>query len=164
MLRASQPQLSDFERVESWKVIVNALKVEKVSTPARAIVTPYGQFLHTFQARRFVPVLLLVLCISVGGTAAVADTAKPGDLLFPVERLTEQVRLSLATETQAEALRSQFAHERLDELETILDEEAIVPGSPRTLALHEAGYDGVATMQAKNAAFAPEAEIGRAHV
>ena len=60
--------------------------------------------------------ILLGLSV-VGGTAFASTSSKPGDLLFPVKKATEQVRLSLAGSDEAKAqLQSQFAQERVTEL------------------------------------------------
>jgi len=69
--------------------------------------------------------LVLVFLLGVTGTVAAAGSAKPGDLLFPIDRATEEVQLALASGTQKEALQNQFIAERFTELQEIVDEETV---------------------------------------
>lgn len=52
-----------------------------------------------------------------GGTAFASTSAKPGDILYPVKRVTEKVQLSVTVSEQSKAqLQAKFAEERLKEL------------------------------------------------
>ncbi len=52
-----------------------------------------------------------------GGTALASTSAKPGDLLYPVKRITEKVQMSVTASEQSKAqLQAKFAEERLKEL------------------------------------------------
>jgi outer membrane biosynthesis protein TonB len=59
------------------------------------------------------------------GTALAADNAKPGDMLFPVDRAIENVQLSLASENNKDALKVKFALERVTEVKDILKEVSV---------------------------------------
>jgi len=65
--------------------------------------------------------LLLALLVSVGGlTTSAAASSLPGDLLYPVKRATEQVRLALTVDPAGKALLySQFNHERQAEAQAV---------------------------------------------
>jgi len=67
----------------------------------------------------------------VGGTAFASQNSKPGDVLFPVKKATEQVQVSLtANETSKAQLQAKFAQERLDELNEIEKQDETQAGQP----------------------------------
>lgn len=88
----------------------------------------------------FVPIIALVIIavLGVGGGATVvaADNAKPGDLLFPLDTAIENIRVNLATSPETEvALRTQFAAERVAEVEDLLQARGVdAPGLDVALA------------------------------
>ena len=65
----------------------------------------------------------MVLVLGVGGTAVVADNARPGDALFGVDQTVENMRLKLAGDERENELRIKFAEERVAELEDLADDE-----------------------------------------
>src|SRR3989344_9598601 len=67
--------------------------------------------------------IALMIALGVGGTASVADNARPGDVLFGVDRAVENVRLSLAGEEKKNELRIKFAEERVSEIEDLAKED-----------------------------------------
>ncbi len=117
ILEASRPRLTTEERERVWQKVA-----AEIATP-QPVLSPYWNFITTIPVTPFVIALMLVL--GAGGTVAVAEAAKPGDILFPLDRATERARLALASGDAERALRSQFADERLAELRAILDEEAV---------------------------------------
>jgi len=68
--------------------------------------------------------IALALMLGAGGTVAMSDSARPGDLLFPIDRAVEEIRANFATDEGKVELKIKFSEERLDELESILDESA----------------------------------------
>lgn len=97
--------------------------------------------MRTFKFQEgFAPVLVLVIVASavVGGTATVvaSDNAKSGDVLFPVDTAIEEFRLNLAGSPEAAVeLRTQFAAERVAEIEAVLQESGVdAPGLDIALA------------------------------
>jgi hypothetical protein len=81
----------------------------------------FTRFIHS---RFMTPLIIgLVLLVGTGTTVAAADAARPGDLLFPVDRIVENVRLSVGSDDRKNELRLRFAEERVDELSEIIDEE-----------------------------------------
>lgn len=68
-------------------------------------------------------IIALVVALGIGGTV-VADTARPGDLLFPVDQVAEKVQLSLAGDDKKNELRIKFSEERISEIEDLVVESA----------------------------------------
>ncbi len=109
--------LTTAQKNELWERI----KTETVT--ASPIPSPY---LLNFNFKKpMAPIIAaIVLMLGVGGTAAASESARPGDLLFPIDQAIEDVRLALATSDEAEArLKIVFAEERLAELRSLLEED-----------------------------------------
>jgi hypothetical protein len=120
LLEQNQPKLSSAEQAELWQRIAR-----EVHTPT-PVASPYV-FASFLKTRSMVPLLIaLMVMIGAGGTVAASEAAKPGDLLFPIERAAERTQLAFARGERAAELRSAFALERLVELEAILAEEGTV--------------------------------------
>lgn len=68
-------------------------------------------------------IIALAVLLGAGGTVVASDAARPGDLLFPVDRAVEEVRATFASAEGKVELKVKFAEERLDEMDSILDEE-----------------------------------------
>lgn len=68
-------------------------------------------------------IIALAVLLGAGGTAVVADTARPGDFLFPVDQTVESIQFAFTPEKNKVDLKIKFVNERLDELESILDDE-----------------------------------------
>ncbi len=68
-----------------------------------------------------IPILIAALIAFGGGTAALADSAKPGNFLYPVDQWVErfQERVTWSEEAKA-ALLTRFSEERLQELQSLL--------------------------------------------
>lgn len=115
MLNAQKASLTRAQKNVLWnRIEADISETEPVPSP----------FLFSFLTKKpMAPIALLVLLLGGGGTVAAAESARPGDLLFPVDHAVENLRLALASEDKAERLRSEFAEERLLELREIIDEE-----------------------------------------
>ena len=71
-----------------------------------------------------IPILIsLAVLLGVGGTVVASDSARPGDLLFPIDRAVEEVRATFASAEGKAELKVKFAEERLDEIDSILEDE-----------------------------------------
>jgi len=68
-------------------------------------------------------VLLTIIIILGFGTTVAADNSVPGDLLFPLDRAIENLRISLASADSKVDLRIEFAEERVQEFGEIVEEE-----------------------------------------
>ncbi len=109
--------LTTAQKNELWERI----KTETVT--ASPIPSPY-QLNFNFKKPMAPIIAAIVLMLGVGGTAVASESARPGDLLFPIDQAIEDVRLALATSDEAEArLKITFAEERLAELRSLLEED-----------------------------------------
>lgn len=101
---------------------------------------PQTQSGRACQQAGFVPLVVLVIIGALGAgsvaTVAVSDNAKPGDILFPIDTAVEELRLAVTTNPEAEVeLRTQFAAERVAEVEAALQERGVeAPGLDVALA------------------------------
>ncbi len=85
--------------------------------------------MNTNSKKRGIRVLVLAAAAGVmffaaiGFTGAAAQSAIPGDALYPVKTTIEQSRLSLAADAGERAqLKMQFAEQRLGEIEALIQE------------------------------------------
>jgi hypothetical protein len=70
----------------------------------------------------------IVAFVLFGGSVATAyasDNAKPGDLLYSIDRAIEEIQLRLASSEQRTELKLKMVHERLDEIQKILAESDV---------------------------------------
>jgi Domain of unknown function (DUF5667) len=82
---------------------------------------------------------------ALAALVAVADGARPGDLLYDVKRGTEQTQLALAGDSRGQTLLG-FASTRLDELEALVGSggaalPAATPAGPADATVSAAGAD-----------------------
>jgi hypothetical protein len=119
-LNQNAPTLRDAERIRSWEAIASQLTPHsaKVSTSfGFAFITPYPRYAI---ALGFIGVLVL----GGGGTVIASEAARPGDVLFPIERAIENAQLRFVrNEERHKELREHFANKRLEELRTIVGKE-----------------------------------------
>jgi len=124
-----RPVLGSDERLSMWKTIEATLPV---ATPVdRPIVSPFIMSLQLRKTYIMTPLaILLALILGGGATAYASDAAKPGDLLFPVERMVEntQMHLTFNADKKAELIKN-LTEERLAELRQIVDDEVTVSPS-----------------------------------
>ena len=82
-------------------------------------------FLHRF--KYMVPALIALLIIfSGGGVALAARGTLPGDILYPMKILSEDLRSTFTLRPEAQAkLQIRFTLERIEELEKILGEKGV---------------------------------------
>ncbi len=115
LLEKNRPTLSQEERASMLCAIE-----EMIAVP---VPSPYASFFSS----KIMTALLIALMFTVGasGTVLASDNARPGDLLFPIERAREQTQLLLADDAREAELRTQFTAERLVELREIINEERI---------------------------------------
>ncbi len=116
----SRPTLSDEKRMHIWNTVASNLKT------AQPTVSPY---LFTRKNHKIMtPIVLLLIAILGGGTTALAsNAARPGDLLFPIDRSIEDLRIKFAgSEESKSILTEKFTNERIQELHEIINEETTV--------------------------------------
>lgn len=88
------------------------------------VESPYMIFSSVMHVRVLVPALLVIFIVSTGATTALADSVRPGDFLFAVDRAAERVRLSIVSETKKDDVRVAIADERVEELESLISDES----------------------------------------
>lgn len=117
LMEKHRPTLSEAEVSVLWAAAAKRL-------PQTSVLSPYVAWVRV---HHLAPVaVVLIALLSTGGTVAAAQAARPGDLLFPVERAIERTQLYFASPEREAALRTAFANERLFELEDILAETGMV--------------------------------------
>ena len=82
-------------------------------------------FLGALRLPRWAPAVAMVVIVAMGmaGTTALAASALPGDILYPVKTATENLRLFLTLSPEARAeLEAELQAERLEEIEAVLAE------------------------------------------
>ncbi len=73
-----------------------------------------------------VVILIGTLILGSVGTVAAANNAKPGDILYPIDRGVENLRINLATSSESEVeLHTQFASERITEVQQLLQDKGV---------------------------------------
>ena len=82
----------------------------------------WGRPLH-FRLMPVALVLLITLLVSSMWVSSAAAASLPGDVLYPVKRVTERVQLALAfSETNRAWLHIRFAERRLKEVQAVLEQ------------------------------------------
>ena len=111
--RAQSPQ----SEIESAQARVRQRFDQALLEPK--IIRPTRRRLPLQSVAGWVATFLIVLSLMTGGTVALAQNSLPGDVLYPVKLLSEDVRLSLSG--QDALLKEQFAQERLKEVSRLLE-------------------------------------------
>jgi hypothetical protein len=108
-LQMIRPTLTDREREALWSSIAYRLTPRSARVSRRFRATVAG----TIAVSLFFSGLLTVYA---------SDAAVPGDVLYPVDRAVEQVRLAVAPTVESrERIRIEQAYERLEEVRIILE-------------------------------------------
>lgn len=116
LLEEKTPALSAVQKEALWKQIESSLVVP---TP---IPTP---FLFTFIQTRYMASFILALMLVLGstGTVMASNSARPGDLLYPIDRATETVEGSFLRGDVKAHFTAELAQERVDELHALLNDD-----------------------------------------
>ena len=103
--------ITEIEKNLLWSKITRGFYAEH----AREAVTSAGRRSLLSKVLNFRTALasLLVVSFLTGSTIVATDSAKPGDLLFPVDIAIENVRIIIAVNEKKDELRIKFAGERL---------------------------------------------------
>jgi len=107
-------KLNEYEQHELWQTIVNQLPAKKHQSILFSL----------FFKPRVMLGIFIALMLTLGGTATVqaANSSAPGDILFPLDRTIENLRLKIASDTKKEELKVKFSQERIDEINHIITE------------------------------------------
>ncbi len=118
-LNMKAASLTPAQKNELWD------KIEAAGVSKQPVPSPY-QFAFRFKKSVASVIAVVVVLLGVGGTATASESARPGDLLFPIDQAIEDVRLALARSDENEArLKIAFAEERLAELRSLLNEGSV---------------------------------------
>lgn len=107
-------KLNEHEQGELWQTIVTQLPARKSQSILFPLLFKYRVMLGIF----------IALMLTLGGTATVqaANSSAPGDILFPLDRTIENIRLKIASDAKKEELKVKFSQERIDEINHIITE------------------------------------------
>lgn len=124
ILDNTAPMLSDTERSASWSVIEQKTMVQPASQPiAVSIISPY-QFIFNTSKKVMITAAFALFITTTGGVAFASNAARPGDVLFPLDRALEDVQLRLIRTEEAKThFKNSLSRERVAELQTIVDEQ-----------------------------------------
>jgi len=117
ILKNTRPQgLSEEESSAMWSKIEQGIETQPMFSSSH---------LHIVSIlKRFVLVPVLALSLLGGSTIAFADNARPGDFLFALDELAENIQISISSTGRRAELRIQFAEERFEEAQSILADYA----------------------------------------
>lgn len=128
-------ELSEQERNQVW---------QNIRAGIRNLPLKSNHSLKIFNRKPMFNIALILLLLFGGSIATVsaADNAKPGDILFPVDRAIEDLQLKLSSDEKKTELKLKFARERVEEVEKIV---ADTENSSDAVADNESAMDDSAT-------------------
>lgn len=119
---ATKVRMDDAAREKTRALLSEYVKMRPVrgAEPVPLVSVPANSF-SLFFMRHSAPALVAVLIVVGGGTAAAAEGALPGDILYPVKvHVNEEMRATLATTPKAKAdWQVSRAERRLEEAATL---------------------------------------------
>jgi hypothetical protein len=122
LLHTTKPTLLPKEVGALW----NHIQTDITRTPARS---PYMVWLRT-HTQLAVALVVMVVVITSGATSALAEQARPGDRLFPLDRALERIKFSFArSEEKRTALGIADAEERITELRELIHDSKYMKGN-----------------------------------
>ncbi len=116
--------LASRQRIKN--ALLQEIRVREEEYSHKPIIPLAGIFNWLFHSRIGYSFSAAVLLIAVGvGTSAAANPAKPGDLLFPLDKAVERVQLALAmSPVKRVKVAVKIATERMEELAKLSEEVA----------------------------------------
>ncbi len=108
-----------------------------VSVPRKSWWNQLNIKKETFSMKLITIATILSLLLGGGITAVAAQDSLPGDLLYPVKTLVEDIELGLATDPETEFdIALNHAYKRFEEIQILLEEDEVV-GEAHLLAWQE---------------------------
>ena len=122
---AKRVKLTDKDKQTIRNSIIEYSKIHPIQTQSKKrAVFNFATFLY--QPRVVIASLLIVLLFSSSGVAFASQYALPGDTLYPVKLLTENISEKIAiTQSQKDSRLISHAQQRVAELETLLQKKHI---------------------------------------
>jgi hypothetical protein len=143
ILETATPRQTTVERERLFLRVMSEVGIP--TEVASMVPSPYFFWRTYFTNTRVLVAAVLIVVLGTGGTVAAAESAKPGDVLFPIEQATEQLRLTLATAERRGELEARFLEKRFTEVSELLTEETFVASSTRERFISEAGESRIAS-------------------
>lgn len=112
--------LSDSEKSNAWQKISLNLPDQDAS--------PFNSLLTNKTMLKPILSVLVILGVVFGGgiwTVQASDQARPGDILYPVDRAVENIRLAFTSSANKAELKVQFAEERASEVRSLVNQDII---------------------------------------
>ena len=110
--------LSEGEKKGMWHFIRSRIFNREVRVKQVSMLSVFG--LSFKRSLVYGMIVAVVLVSAMGGTISFADASTPNDFLYPIDRVSEGIRLALSSGKNKEKLRIQYSLERVDEVETVL--------------------------------------------
>jgi hypothetical protein len=142
ILETTTPRQTRAEQEQLFARVMTEIGV--ATKTADAVPSPYFSLRTLLGNSRVLVAALLVVLLGTGGTVAASESARPGDFLFPIERATEQLRLTIASAEKRGELEAEFLDKRFVELGELLDEEVFASSSATERLVSEAGEGRIA--------------------
>lgn len=124
--------LKSIKADESFKASLRAKILNEIgrdfNLAAKSQPTFFG-YVQSIFSRKAVAIALIIAIVVLGGGiggAYASQSALPGDALYPVKLLTEDVRVALKFNPESKAnLEMSFAAKRLEEIKNVLEEKGV---------------------------------------
>ena len=121
-IESQTPKLSALEISLMWNYIESHLPQKSVLKGY--IPSPFWHFEFRTHPMLAGVVLLLLVGFAGGGTAFASNAARPGDMLFTIDRALENIALHFPRSEAAQvSFKNKLSNERLQEFREILEEE-----------------------------------------
>lgn len=143
--------ITENEKNVLWSKIQSGFYAERARGAIASSVVRHRSFLPKIFNFRVAMASLLIGSFLTGSTIVAADSAKPGDLLFPVDIAVENVRIVFAANGKKDELKIKFAGERLGEAKIILAILINGGGGTYTTATSSAATSTIATQGTQSA-------------
>lgn len=124
--------LKSIKADESFKASLRAKILNEIGGDFNLAAKPQPTFLGYAQSifsRKAMAITLIIAMVVLGsgiGGAYASQSALPGDALYPVKLLTEDVRMALKFNPESKAnLEMSFAAKRLEEIKNVLEEKGV---------------------------------------
>src|SRR3989344_3238971 len=110
--------LSEGEKKGMWHFIRSRIFNREVRVKQVSMLSVFG--LSFKRSLVYGMIVAVVLVSAMGGTISFADASTPNDFLYPIDRVSEGIRLALSSGKNKEKLRIQYSLERVNEVEIVL--------------------------------------------
>lgn len=106
-------------QMKAFPIDVRNDKLERLNTKQRS----QSLLINKFKTKTMIPAIIsLIVIFSGGGAAAASQNSLPGDALYPVKTLTEDVRLAITINEKSKAsLNIELAQRRVEEIRKVLE-------------------------------------------